>query len=39
MLHEILMSLWGCSTNALQILESDVIIIFIDIVIHFELYL
>lgn len=25
MLHEILMSLWGCSTNALQILESDTV--------------
>ncbi|OAD53938.1 Gamma-tubulin complex component 4 [Eufriesea mexicana] len=25
MLHEVLLSLWGCSTNALQILESDTI--------------
>lgn len=25
MLHEVLLSLWGCSTNALQILESDTV--------------
>lgn len=25
MLHEVLLSLWGCSTNALQILETDTI--------------
>lgn len=25
MLHEVLLSLWGCSTNALKILESDTV--------------